>query len=197
MPLLWRLPLLLALMAVVAWIDWRRHAERATKWREYGFLVATGFLGGLAGLAIDQITATISPEYFAVGKGIARDEYFRLQVAAFGFQAGLVAGMVIGGVFLIANNPRPDRPCVPMRRLFRFATWPICAALATAPFGCFVATRWDPLCLANDLSDVVSPAAMAHFLAVWGIHLGLYVGAAVGTIYGVVRIRRLRASAEL
>ncbi len=195
MAILWRLPLLLALMAVVAWIDWRRYAERATKWREYGFLLAVGLLGGMLGAAIDQITATVSPEYFVIGKGIARDEYFRLQVAAFGFQAGLVAGMVIGGVLLIANNPRPDRLCVPMRRLFRFATWSICAALAAAPFGCFVATRWDPLGLANDVRDMMSPAAIAQFLAVWGIHLGLYVGGAVGAIWGVVRIRRLRATA--
>jgi hypothetical protein len=195
MALLWRLPLLLALMAAVAWIDWRRHGDRATKWREYGFLLAVGLLGGMLGVAIDQITATISPEYFVVGKGIAHDDYFRLNIALFGFQGGLVAGMAIGGMFLIANNPRPDRPSLPTPRLFWLASWPIWIALAAVPFGCFAALRWDPIGLAKELSDVISLAAMAQFLAVWGIHLGLYVGGAVGAVFGVVRVRRLRTKA--
>jgi hypothetical protein len=186
-----RLSVLLALMAIVAFVDRRRHRERATKWREYGFLLLAGLIGGLVGIAIDQATATISPAYFVVGKGIPRDAFFRLQVAAYGFQVGLVAGMVIGGVFLIANNPRPGRPSLAAVRLLSNALIPFGVAVMAAPLGGMIAGSHDPLGLRTQL-DFLTAEQAAGFIKVWGLHLGLYVGAAVGTALAVVRIRWLR-----
>jgi hypothetical protein len=97
---------LLLLMLVVAFVDWWWRGAQATRWREYSFLLAAGMFGGLLGVAIDQFTATISPGYFVVGKGVSAGAGFRLGVAGIGFQAGLAVGMVIGGVYLLANNPR-------------------------------------------------------------------------------------------
>ncbi len=190
----WRLAALLALMMLIAWIDWRRHGERATKWREYSFLVVAGTLGGVFGVAIDQLTSTISSDYFVLGKGIPNDAAFRVHVATLGFQAGFVMGMLVGGLNLLANNPRPDRIALSYVRLFRYAVAPIIAAIVVAPISALVIGNWDPLHLAHELRDVLSPAEIDHFRLVWGIHVGLYAGAVIGAIVGVVQIRRLRAS---
>jgi hypothetical protein len=190
----WRLIALVTLMAVVAWIDWRRHAEQATRWREYSFLLVAAMLGGIAGVAIDQLTSTISPDYFVLGKGIPDDADFRLHVVALGFQAGLIVGMVIGGIYLIVNNPRPDRGRLSFIGLLRFGVAPLMAALTVAPVAALVCYNWDPLDLRHELRDQLSPLQINHFLVVWGVHVGLYLGGAAGTILGVVQIRRTRSA---
>jgi hypothetical protein len=189
----WRLAALLALMMFIAWIDWRRHGDRATKWREYSFLIVAGMLGGAFGVAIDQLTSTISPDYFVLGKGIPNDAVFRMHVATLGFQAGFVMGMLVGGIYLLANNPHPDCIALPYVRLFRYAIAPIIAAIVVAPFSALVIGNWDPLNLAHELRGALSPADIDHFRLVWGIHVGLYAGGLIGAILGVMRIRRLRA----
>jgi hypothetical protein len=177
----WRLGALVVLFALIAWIDWRRKAAQATKWREYSFLLVAGLLGGLIGVAIDQVTATISPDYFVLGKGIPTGDGFRLGVAGLGFQAGLVMGMVVGGIYLIANNPRPDRRSLRSMQLLRFALPPVLASMLLVPLAAFTVHCWDPLNLARELSDLLSPTQTDHFLTVWGMHLGIYAGGILGT----------------
>jgi hypothetical protein len=184
---------LVALMTVVAWIDWRRHGERATRWREYSFLLVAGILGGLFGVAIDQLTSTISPEYFIFGKGIPNDAAFRLHVVTLGFQAGFVMGILVGGIYLLANNPRPDRMSLSYVHLFRFAVAPLMGAIVAAPISAVVVGHSDPLNLAQQFRDVMSPKEINHFRLVWGIHLGLYAGGTMGAALGVMQIRRSRA----
>jgi hypothetical protein len=197
MSLLARLSLLLALMAIVAGIDWRRNGSRGTKWREYAFLIVSGLLGGLFGIANDHLTATISADYFVLGKGIVADGQFRLSVTGLGFQAGLCAGAVIGGCYLTANNPKPERPNLAYPRLLQFGLWPLFFAVLVAPLVSLLVCRWDPLDFGSRLGDVLSPPQLIRFLAVWGIHLGLYAGGLIGTICGVVGIRRARAKAHV
>jgi hypothetical protein len=192
MNLPWRLLILVLLMALVAWIDWRRRGPQATRWREYGFLLAAGLLGGLIGIAIDQFTSTVSPDYFIYGKGIPAGNGFRLRVAELGFHAGLLAGVVIGGAYLLANNPQPDRPGLPTPRLFRFALHPFLFALFLAPVGSFIAYSYDPLGYRSDLRDIFDTSQVRGFLAVWGAHAGIYAGALLGTVWGVLHIRRRR-----
>jgi hypothetical protein len=188
----WRLGALLALMSIVAWIDWRRHSAAATKWREYSFLLAAGLLGGLIGIANDLITSAISPDYFIFGKGIPADDHFRLHVASLGFQAGLLMGMLVGGIYLIANNPKPDRHSLSPAQLFGFALSPVLSAMLIAPVVAILIFRWDPLHFTAKLGDVLTPMQTSRFLAVWGIHLGIYAGGLLGTAYAVCAIRRRR-----
>jgi len=190
----WRLGLLVLLMSIVAGIDWRRNHAAATKWREYSFLLAAGLLGGLIGVANDLITSTISLDYFVIGKGIPSDDHFRLHVVSLGFQAGLLMGMLVGGIYLIANNPKPDRRSMPFVQLFRFALHPILAAIVLAPVVSVLICRWDPLNFRSpsQLGDLLTATQATHFLVVWGMHLGIYAGGLVGTIYGVLAIRRAR-----
>lgn len=193
MPLLPRLGALLLLMLIVALIDWRWHGADATRWREYGFLLAAGMFGGLVGVAIDQLTATISPGYFVIGKGVSAGAGFRWGVAAVGFQAGLAVGMVIGGVYLLANNPRVGQRSLPFKRLFRNAAAPLVAAFGLVPLAVLIVRCCDPSNLSHELHGLLQPAEITRVLTVWGIHLGLYAGGVLGTVYGVLRIRRSRA----
>jgi hypothetical protein len=192
----WRLGVLAMLMSIVAGIDWRRNGAAATKWREYAFLLAAGLLGGLIGIANDLITSTISPDYFVIGKGIPADGYFRLHVVSLGFQAGLMMGMLVGGIYLIANNPKPNRRSLPLVQLFRFALPPILTAIALAPLGALLIGRWDPLNFRSpsQLGNLLNPTQATRFLTVWGMHLGIYAGGLLGTFYGVFAIRRCRTS---
>ncbi len=190
----WRLGVLVLLMAIVAGIDWRRNGAAATKWREYAFLLAAGLLGGLIGIGNDLITLTISPDYFVLGKGIPAGDYFRGHVVSLGFQAGLLMGMLVGGIYLIANNPKPNRCSLPLIHLFRFALPPILAAIALVPIGALLICRWDPLSFRapSQLGDLLTPIQATRFLTVWGMHLGIYAGGLLGTINGVFATRRRR-----
>ena len=194
MNLLWRLLILVLLMALVAWLDWRRRGPEATRWREYVFLLLAGLIGGIIGIANDHITATISPEYFFIGKGIALGDGFRRHVTELGFHAGLLAGVVIGGAFLMANNPKPNRSRLSAKKLLRFALYPILGALILVPLGSVLAYYFDPLNFSSDLSEALSPEQIGRFLAVWGVHLGLYAGGLVGAMTAVLGIRRIRRS---
>lgn len=190
----WRLAALLLLMSIVAAIDWWRNRAAATRWREYSFLLAAGFLGGLIGVANDLVTSAISPDYFVVGKGIPADEHFRVHVVSLGFQAGLVMGMLIGGVYLIANNPSRHRSRLSMLRLFRFALPPVLAAVLCAPIVSWLISRWDPLNFRSpeQLGAILAPIQISQFLAVWGLHLGMYAGGLLGTVFAVFAIRQKR-----
>jgi hypothetical protein len=185
-----RLGILVVLLSLVAAIDWWWYRSRATRWREYSFLLAAGLFGALFGIVNDHITATISPEYFTIGKGLPLAQ-FRLQVTGLGFQAGFGAGAVVGMLYLFANSHRPQRPSLPILRLFRFAWWPVFAAILLAPVGSWIAYRFDPLGFTSQLAGILSPSEISRFLAVWGIHLGLYAGGLLGTACALLRLRRL------
>jgi len=68
--LLARIAIGAAIFAVLATVDLVRHAEKATRWREYLFLVAGVVLACGYGIINDQITSRISWEYFYYGKGL-------------------------------------------------------------------------------------------------------------------------------
>jgi len=58
-------------VAVLAWlaiVDLRRHGRAATRWREYFVLAACAAAAMIYGAINDQITSSISWEYFYYGK---------------------------------------------------------------------------------------------------------------------------------
>ncbi len=65
-----RVALLAGFLLVVALVDFYRHGARATRYREYGFIIVTGLLGAVFGFVNDMITSSVSPEYFIFGKGL-------------------------------------------------------------------------------------------------------------------------------
>ena len=189
--------------ALAAW-DLYRNRARAARWREYTFLLACVILALLYGVLNDQITTTISWEYFAYGK-FAHDTLppgeppnsprFRWEAAKIGMKATWTAGLVIGVALLLANNPRKDgRPRLPYRRLFRyvavvFATTVVFSACLglLGYFGAFVSFNEDFRdMLAND------EWRPRRFMAVYGVHLGGYAGGLLGAALAVVLVIRAR-----
>lgn len=188
-----RLGLLLLLLVVAAAGDRWRHGAEARRWREYLLLLLFGGLGAVFGLASDQVTSRLSPDYFIHGKGLDAGPDLGRQVVVLSLQAGLVAGLVLGGVLLLANDPRPDRPGLPAAALVRLAAWPAALAALLAPVGFLALGALDPLGLDRELRGLVDdPAARARFVQVWGAHAGLYAGGLLGVVVAAVLVRRRR-----
>ena len=193
MSFLLRLFILISLMAVVALGDWWRHGSDATRWREYGFLLFSGAVMGLLAVSVDQCSGRYSPEYFTLGKGIAQDEDFIWNVAMLGGHAGLGGGLISGGLYLLANNPRKNqRPPLKYSHLTSLILFPMGMALLAIPILAPFLFFLDPFELRSGMSDLLAADAARRFLAVWSTNAALYAGSAIGTLVGVTMILRLR-----
>ena len=111
---------------VLASIDLYHNRARATRWREYLFLIVCVVAAIIYGIVNDQITSRISWEYFYYGKELDRllgpetppdPEALHRHAAIIGAEATWSAGLIIGVALLLANNPRRDRPRLSYRRL--------------------------------------------------------------------------------
>jgi hypothetical protein len=149
----------------------------------------TGLAGALFAIGNDLITSSISPEYFTIGKGL--DDSTAPCVSGLAFEAGFLAGIVIGGFFLMANNPRPGLPQLSYSKLAEHLKYPLLLAIAAALVS-GILNGLDPLGLEQQIGFVKPAEKVARFLLVSRIHLGLYAGALVGTIAGAILIRRAR-----
>ena len=206
--LLTRVAVGVAVFGALAVVDLRRHGRAATKWREYAVLLAAVAAALLYGAVNDQVTVTISPEYFLQAKELAKVvgdppasmAALRWEAAKVGLKATWSAGLLFGVALLLANNPWRGWPRLPNRRLV--ATLPLilfAAAGFAVAFGLAghagYLTEWDadfpPLVKAN----LWRPR---RFMATWGVHLGGYVGGLVGTALAVSSVvanrRRLAAT---
>ncbi len=151
--------------------------------REYGTLLLGALAGGIVGALLDQLTCTISPEYFLVGKALSAGPAFRLDVAMVGFRGGLAVGALIAGVDLIVRSRRPHLRCSWWVRPVALATvvaMGTCSALLVAldPFELGV--------IAAD-SDLTTSR---RFLTAWGIHMGAYAGPILALSWGALQARR-------
>lgn len=188
--------MLLGFLLVSGAIDRWRFGPAARRPREYGWLLLAGGLGALFGLAVDQATSRLSPDYFVYGKGLDPGPGFARDVLLLSLQAGLAGGLCAGGVLLLVNQPAPARgPVLPVGGLLRAAAWIVALALLAAPLGAAAARAWDPLDLRHELRGVLDdPDRQTAFVTVWGLHAGVYAGALVGLVIAAVRVRRARGS---
>lgn len=181
-----------SIFAAFAIIDFLRNGRGAQRWREYFFLAAVTTIAMLFGAINDVITASISWEYFYYGKGLSEQlgspvppDRIRLypQAAWIGAQAAGAVGILAGALLLLAANPRPDSPKRSYQILFRrVGTILIAAAfggVVGGVLGHFGLLTWTN----NELVLLVRARLFrpSRFLCVYGIHLGEYVGGAIGT----------------
>jgi hypothetical protein len=182
-----------AFLITFAGIDFLRNRERATRWREYLFWVLCGAAGSVFAVLNDLVTSRLSKEYFVVGKGLPVEDSagFVWEVVAFATRVGFVAGLVIGGALLVANNPAPRLRPLRYRTLAGYLLLPLAAALVTAPL---VATirSWDVQALGGELRQSLSEEDVQAFLRVQRIHVGLYAGGCAGTVAAAVAVGRRR-----
>ncbi|BDG04802.1 hypothetical protein [Anaeromyxobacter oryzae] len=177
--------------ALALWEVFRRGRE-SQRLREYGFLLFATVASVAFALLHDQVTATISPEYFLTAKGLANDPRpFRAAVAILAVKASYWVGLVIGTTLLVANNPSPRRPQIGYAMLVKLAALPLLFAVLGAAVGAAMFRGID-LGLRSAAIAVVGAGAASRFLVVWGIHAGSYLGALVGGIAAVTIVVRRR-----
>jgi hypothetical protein len=192
------------IFAALAVGDVLRHGRAATRWREYGVLLAAVVTALVYGAVNDQVTVTISPEYFLYGKELAKtvgdppSSMFALRWAAakVGFMATWSAGLAFGVALLIANNPWRGVPRLPNRRLVGRLPMILLSAAAFGVAGGAVGYAGLFTHASADFEDLVR-ADLWHprrFMATWGVHLGGYVGGLVGTVAAVANVIRQRRS---
>jgi len=172
-PVYIRISFLIHLFFFVAIVEYLIFRKKATRWKEYSFLLFSGIVGALVGMINDSITLNISPDYFVIGKGIIRDHDFYKNVLLLGSTAGFASGAFSSSyMILIRNMIKPI----------------VCSVLFGIIGGVFV----------NTLGLFVSfgDAADFRFLVVAGIHWGLYIGLVIGVLWGVLSIRRNRKKGQ-
>lgn len=192
-----------SIFAVLAIVDLRRRGKNATRWREYAFLLAVVGLAMSYGAVNDLITSRISWEYFVYGKNLLAILGPRVppdpsalagEAAKVGLKATWSAGLIIGAAMLVANNPRPGLPQLPYRRMLRLIgpvfTFCIMSAVVLGIAGYCGRLSW----ISEDFRQMVLRDEFRpfRFLAVFGVHLGGYVGGIAGTIWAAIVIRRAR-----
>ncbi len=183
----WRALILVALLALIAFIEYRRHGAQAHRWREYLALVAFALSGGLFAFGIDQITSRISPEYFLYAKGLPR-ENFTWEVINLSLKAGVTAGFLCGGLLLFAHSrytsgtslPQLDR-CLPAPWIGGLVGGVLLGVIVYLGFG----ADWYSGSVFPSSDDRSLPYEM-----VAGIHFGVYLGGVIATIWCVTQMKR-------
>lgn len=186
----YRVVLLIGLMAIVAAVDRLRHGEKATRFREYGFILLTGLIGAMAGFANDFVTSSISPDFFVVGKGLMPGEGLRWRAGLYGAQAGFAAGIIGGAVCLLASVKKSADLTVQLIRLIKALWVPLAGAVLLGVLLPFLVRDADPVHLANKLETLLNPEQIERFRRVWWMHTGLYAGMFLGLMAVILRHRR-------
>jgi hypothetical protein len=191
------------IFAALAAVDLRRRGHEATRWRENLFLLLCVGVALLYGAANDQITSTISWEYFYYGKELDRvlgpntppdPVRLHLHAALVGMKATWSAGLIVGVALLLANNPRRHRPQLSYATLARVLAMifaiTACCGIIGGLLGYFGGLTW----VSTDFVEMTRTNIFRprRFIATWGVHLGGYVGGLVGIIVGVIRIKQMR-----
>jgi len=147
------------------------------------------------GITHDHVTATLSPEYFLLGKDLARDpRTFRWAVTVLAVKASWPLGVLAGMVFRMANEPSQQLPQrLPVRALLHFVAVPLVTAAFVALVLGASPVRFDPWDQRTVAELMAGPTRAAAFVRVWRVHIGSYVGGALGLILAAVLVRRRRA----
>ncbi len=201
----------LLVFAALALVDLRKNGRAATRWREYAFLLTCVAMACVYGAVNDQVSVTISWEYFYYGKelvdvlgplptpdGRPAEMPLRLQAAWIGIQATWSAGLIVGAALLLANNPmRRARVVLPRlayltlsKQLLRILGLTVVYSAVGAAAGYLGWLTW-----ASDEFLVLLNYKFARpypFMAAWGEHMGAYVGGLAGTVLAVRRVWKLR-----
>jgi hypothetical protein len=147
---------------------------RSARLRAYGVLGAGSVAAGFLGALFDQVTVSVSPEYFIVGKGMSPQD-LRLQVALLGFRSALPLGALVVGCGLLSH-----RSCATFRWSRSLTTVGSCVMCAL-PVGALVMSLADPFNVRPQLAPLLDDAASTRFLLCWGMHIAAYTGVLLGT----------------
>jgi len=163
----------------------------------FGYAAAGAAIAGLYGILYDQITFTISPEYFTRLK-FAQFHYAdfglpqRIFVGEIGFLATWWVGLIAG--WLLARVAVPTLPAEQARAqcVRGFAIIIACALIAAAAgFGLGMLLGPDAsLSSWQGFADRLGVVDLRSFVRVAYIHNAGYLGGGIGLVIAVVHLRR-------
>ncbi len=200
--LFWRVGAGFLFFSTLAVWDIRRKGKEARRWREYLFLLAAVAMAMAFGVINDQITVSISWEYFCVHEGDSPQTMtseggsdlaaMRWRAVEMGLKATWTAGLILGALLLMANNPHPVKPQLSYRQL----CWAVGKVFLIAGAGAvLLGTAGYFGAFAGNFEDIVQNDIWRprRFMTVWSAHLGAYAGgglAAIAVLWRVVRSRQ-------
>ena len=196
-----------SILATFGIADLRRNGRHATRWREYSFLLLAVLVALIYGVANDQITCRLSWEYFYYGKELSPvlgdripPDYGKLswEATKVGLKATWTVGLLVGVFILLANNPRPGRPSLSYASLLKRMPVIVASALLCALLLGWIGSVGGLKILSEDFRQMVLHDEFRPytFMMVYGIHLGGYIGGALGTVAAIVSILRERSQAR-
>jgi hypothetical protein len=201
--LLIRIAIGCTIFASLAIYDLRKNGAKAKRWREYSLLIASVLASLAYGTINDQITVTISPEYYLHGKGIANTlgdnppmPQLRWEAAKVGLKATWSAGLIFGVVLLIANNPYKSLPRLRNRQLLIYLPMILTTAAACGGIGGWLGYHGQLTRLDSDFQNLIDLQMYRpyRFMYAWGVHLGGYAGGMIGTVISASLVLSRRAT---
>jgi hypothetical protein len=199
--LLTRISIGCVIFACLAITDYRRNGRAATRWREYAVLLTAVVAALTYGVVNDQITVTLSPEYFLYGKELFKvigahpdQANLRWEAAKVGLKATWSAGLIFGVVLLVSNNPWKDVPRLKNRQLLWLIAPILLLAAVLGLIGGWLGYHGYLTGFSSDFGDMVAANVFRpyRFMAAWGVHLGDYAGGVIGSILASIWIIRSR-----
>ena len=180
-PFYQRAAVLAVALVVASAIDWRIRRERATRPRQALFLAASGLAGALFGAAHDAVTSSVSPDYFAVLKGLG-SENLRTRAILLGAKAGASAGVVLACFVGYVLGRKTEGGMPRWRRLLASWWWTAAgAAAASSVVGLLAWHLIDPAWTADELGSLSADEGR-RLVTVWAVHWATYGGAALGAL---------------
>jgi len=186
-----------AIFAALAAVDLCRRGSAATRWREYAVLLAAVGAALCYGAVNDQVTVTISPEYFIDGKELYKvvGEHpsmpqLRWEAAKVGLKATWTVGLIFGVLLLLANNPYGSLPRLKNRQLSLYLPVILLIAAGLGCVGGWLGYHGYLMRLDSDFQYMVDANVYRprRFMCTWGVHLGGYAGGMIGTICAVLAV---------
>jgi hypothetical protein len=177
-------------LLALAVADLVRRGRKATRWKEYLFLLAC--VAGAVGYALvnDMVTVTISPEYFIVHAQLSPGTpNVRAVAATLAVKGAWWVGAILGVAMLLANNPLKRWPRLGYWRMYPKLAYPLtvalCGSLLLAAAG--YSGWFDGVLRIED--------RLRGFCVVYWIHTAAYYGGALGGVAAVAAILAQRRRA--
>src|ERR1700722_12050515 len=195
------------IFAVLGAVDLHRNGRAATRWREYGVLLACVAAALVYGALNDQITSRISWEYFYYAKELDKVlgpttppdmSALHWEAAKVGLKATWSAGLIFGVALLLANNPMRNRPRLRNRRLLAYLPLMLLTAAVCGVIFGIICYEGGLNFISADFADMARADIFRprRFMGAWGVHLGGYIGGLLGTAIAVMRILLSRSKSE-
>ena len=186
-PFYMQIVLFLCLVAGMLIYDRLKPSKGNVRTKEYLFLVFAGIAGGVYGLVNDCFTASISPGYFWLGKGLNNSPNLYIESILHGAKTGFSGGAILGGIFLVCRTY--IFPAVSFKKIIFLMIVPLLVGIVLSVLFPYILVNFDPFGIQKALDGILAAEKISAFLRVWRMHLGSYAGAAIGTVATIIYLK--------